>query len=92
MFQRKGNIFILKHLVITLKNVTKKIVDKPKTNQISQTIIVVNNKLFIPAISAQHTFTMCSILILMQFNVWTKQNLVHFIFRSLAKRKIIFGR
>lgn len=69
MFQRKGNVIIKKNPVITLKNVTKKIVDEPKTSQISQTITVVNNKLFIIAISAQHTFTMCSTLILVQFNI-----------------------
>jgi hypothetical protein len=69
MFQRKGNVFIFKNLVITLKNVTKKIVDEPKPCQINQTIIVVNNKLFIATILAQHTFTMCSTLILVQFNI-----------------------
>jgi len=44
MFQRKGNVFIVKNLVITFKNVTKKNVDEVEASQINQTNSVVDNK------------------------------------------------
>ncbi len=44
MFQRKGNVFIVKNLVITFKNVTKKNVDEVEASQINQTNSVVDHK------------------------------------------------
>jgi len=52
---KKGKCFIVRNPIITLKNVTKKFVDKVEASQISQINSVMNNKLFIVVILAQYT-------------------------------------